>query len=143
MESLNPTLFLLLHVKSSLEVGDSVVVALEKSLFCMKIDQKKQVLKFLQLLSAEELQLIAFVHSIESLYARQLYSLLVQSYQGIPVLNSLKELENELKLAVEDELELFIQTLPFKLLLPIFLIMFPAFLLLLLGPILQNIFYGG
>lgn len=58
---------------------------------------------------------------------------------GQPVLLHLDALEGEIESAANAELELFVAALPFKVLLPMLLFQFPAYLLLLLGPILREL----
>jgi hypothetical protein len=57
----------------------------------------------------------------------------------MPILAHLIELENEVVRSCESELEEQIQKLPIKLMLPVLFLMFPAYLILLLGPILLSI----
>jgi hypothetical protein len=58
---------------------------------------------------------------------------------GQPTLEYLQQLESEIESAAQAELELFVATLPFKVLIPMLLFQFPAYLLLLLGPVLREL----
>jgi hypothetical protein len=58
---------------------------------------------------------------------------------GQPTLEHLKTLEQEIELAAQAELEAHIGALPFKVLLPLLFFQFPAYLILLLGPLLRDL----
>lgn len=69
----------------------------------------------------------AFLHLIE------------RGLAGQPVLEALTALENEVDSAAQNELELFLAALPFKVLLPMLAFQFPAYMILLLGPMLREL----
>jgi hypothetical protein len=79
-----------------------------------------------------------FTVSSSSPYRRELISLVGLGLSGAPVVAKLRELEVEIRWACQDELDLFIARLPLRALLPVLLIQFPAFLILLFGPILSE-----
>lgn len=58
---------------------------------------------------------------------------------GQPVLEPLQALEQEIERAAHDELARHLAALPFRLLIPLLLFQFPAFLILLLGPLLREL----
>lgn len=58
---------------------------------------------------------------------------------GQPVLDHLAALEDEITKAADAELDIHISTLPFKMLIPLLLFQFPAYLVLLLGPALREL----
>src|SRR5262245_35126754 len=58
---------------------------------------------------------------------------------GEPVLEPMTALADEIELAADLELEQHIATLPFKMLLPLLFLQFPAYLLVLLGPALMSL----
>ena len=58
---------------------------------------------------------------------------------GQPVAEHLRVLEEEIERAADDELSSHIAALPFRVLLPLLFLQFPAFLLLLLGPLLREL----
>ena len=74
---------------------------------------------------------------LKSDLGRAVFSLITHGLRGEPVVSRLKELEDEIIRASMDAVDLFVQTLPIKALLPVFFLQFPAFLLILLGPILN------
>jgi len=58
---------------------------------------------------------------------------------GQPTLEHLTALEDEIEGAAELELQSHLSQLPFKVLLPLLFFQFPAYLILLLGPVLRNL----
>jgi hypothetical protein len=69
----------------------------------------------------------AFIHLIE------------RGCGGQPTLEPLRALEAEIEEAARAELELFLAALPFRVMLPMLFFIFPAYLLLLLGPVLRDL----
>lgn len=67
------------------------------------------------------------------------WNLILRGIAGQPVLEPLESLEAEVALAAEAELDDHLATLPFKVLIPLLLFQFPAYLLLLLGPMLREL----
>jgi hypothetical protein len=72
-------------------------------------------------------------------YQRAFILLLERGLQGQPTLEHLQALEDEVTSAAQAELELHVATLPFKVLLPLLFFQFPAYLVVLLGPILRDL----
>lgn len=83
------------------------------------------------------------VGSIGSLFTthyQKAFILLVErGCNGEPTLEHLGALEDEIEKAANFELEMHIATLPFKVLIPLLAFQFPAYLLLLLGPMLREL----
>lgn len=75
---------------------------------------------------------------IGSPYRRALWDLIERGSAGQPVLEPLGALEEEIEAAAQAELDLHLATLPFKVMLPLLLLQFPAHLILLLGPMLRE-----
>jgi hypothetical protein len=137
MENISPTLLLLLDVRAALENGTSVRTGVlhflknhhnslsdTVSSWLLRLDQGQETHSILQSL-----------HPCR----RTLLTLLEKGIAGMPILAHLIELENEVVRSCESELEEQIQKLPIKLMLPVLFLMFPAYLILLLGPILLSI----
>lgn len=72
-------------------------------------------------------------------YQRAFWNLVERGCAGQPTLEALTALEAEVEAAARAELEDHIATLPFKVLIPLLLFQFPAYLLLLLGPLLREL----
>lgn len=74
-----------------------------------------------------------------TLYRESFFSILAAGVQGHSILPRLKELRAEIDAQLELDMKAHIEALPLKMLVPLLLCMFPAFLILLLGPITQNL----
>lgn len=76
---------------------------------------------------------------LTSFYQTALWDLIERSSQGQPITEPLRGLEAEVAQAAQAELESHVATLPFKALIPLLAFQFPAFLIILLGPILRDL----
>lgn len=71
--------------------------------------------------------------------SRALWELLERGLLGEPILEPLQHLENDIEAAATADLETHIATLPFKALIPLLFFQFPAFVILLIGPLLRDL----
>ena len=76
---------------------------------------------------------------VKNSYERTLLHLILKSFQGQPVLKELKALESEYFKAHKQQLERHLLKLPYLSLIPLFVFLFPSYLLLMLGPILKSL----
>lgn len=76
---------------------------------------------------------------LRGVYRIALWDLIERGIGGEPILNPLAALEDEVTRAARAELDLHLLTLPFKMLIPLLAFQFPAHLLLLLGPTLNEL----
>lgn len=141
MEGVAPPLALLLAIKRSLEKGQSVRAGLNYYLHREKNDFALVVVQWMGLLqqghSTRKLLL-----SVKSLHRQVLLELLERGLSGEPIYQALLQLETEIIEACQDEMNETLARLPFILLVPLLLFQFPAFLMLLFGPLLQNFFHS-
>ena len=72
-------------------------------------------------------------------YRKRLLEILSQGLKGSAILPALSDLEEELIFISNEDLEQHIQKLPLISLIPLMLFEFPAFFLLLTGPLLLNL----
>jgi hypothetical protein len=72
-------------------------------------------------------------------YRSAFWELIERGCSGQPVLEALSALEDEIERAANADLDRHVSTLPFKLLPALLLFQFPAFLLLLLGPLWREL----
>ena len=72
-------------------------------------------------------------------HRKLLAQVLLHGLQGLGVLGSLEEVFKEIESEIENRQQLYLERLPFKLLLPLLLCFLPAFLILLFGPLLIHI----
>ncbi len=73
---------------------------------------------------------------------RLLFQVFERGLKGEPILAILIAMEDDLLEANQAELDQFAASLSFKALFPLVLMLMPAFFLLLIGPILRDIFQG-
>lgn len=138
MESLNPTLKLIWQVKKAIEKGASVRSGIKNYLH----DESgpwKQVL-ILWLVKLEQgTNTSELVQNQKSPYRRQLLLILEKGIKGDSILPILAQLEKETQEKVEMDLEEFTLKIPYVLLLPLCLFIFPACLILMLGPFILQL----
>ena len=79
--------------------------------------------------------------SFPTYYQKALVTLLRMSLNGAPVLDALAELEEEMSEELHRQITAHLESLPFKLLIPLMLFFFPAFVVLLFGPLLNHFLY--
>lgn len=141
MVHIAPPLQLIAHVKRSIECGSSVrsgilgFVRAERSSFA------KGVSKWLAH-HDQGLETAFFLQQQRSQYRRSLLELLERGLRGESIYVYLCQLEQETIEACQDEINRKLSKLPFMLLGPLLLMQFPAFLLLLFGPLLDNFFHS-
>jgi hypothetical protein len=80
-----------------------------------------------------------YISSIRSPQRRALVDLIATALSGQPILTHLEELKLELVNAIDLEIRGHIELLPIKMLVPLLLLQFPAFLVLLFGPLLSRL----
>lgn len=78
----------------------------------------------------------------ETFWQQQFLEIIRRGRAGQPVLDALKGLEGEIEIKARAELETHLASLPFKVLIPLLLFQFPAYLILLLGPLLRELQNG-
>ena len=140
MENLSPGLLLLLDVRAALETGSSVRTGVLSFLKRSPCPFSEVVTTWL--LHLDQGQSTNKILSALHPYRRALLILLEKGIRGLPILPQLVDLEMEIVKSCESELEEQLQKLPIKLMLPVLFLMFPAYLLLLLGPLLLSVLAG-
>lgn len=81
----------------------------------------------------------SMLKSVKNPFERSILHLVIKSFAGQPVLENLKSLEKEYFDAHKKQLEKHLMKLPYLSLIPLFVFLFPAYLLLMLGPILKSL----
>lgn len=141
MEGLSPPLKCLIEVQAALRNGDAVRVGLAhylESPAAANDDFAHTVRRFL--FSWEQGQnWRGVIASTRSPHRRALLDLLATALAGQPILSHLDELRIELIHATESEIHRHLELLPVKMLVPLLLFQFPAFLILLFGPLLARL----
>lgn len=82
------------------------------------------------------------VEKFTSPYRRVFFQILESGLRGQMIHEALCQLEEEVAFACDQELELALQRLPFKLMVPLLALLFPAYLILLIGPVIQQFLEG-
>lgn len=137
MVGLAPPLKAVLEIRLQLENGVSVSQAIQKY---SKRNLEEPFAKKLGLwLFAKQTGKNEDELSFSTFYRRRLVELLDNGLKGMPILEALCELEQDLIFAANEDLEQHLQKLPLISLIPLMLFEFPAFFLLLLGPLLLNL----
>lgn len=138
MESLNPTLKLIWQVKKSVEKGQSVRSGIRNYLQT-ETDPWKKVLTIWQIKLEQGHDVSDVVQSQKSPYRKQLLMILEKGLKGEAILPILSQLEKETQEKVEMDLEEYTARVPYILLLPLCLFLFPACLILMLGPFILQL----
>lgn len=138
MESLNPTLKLIWQVKKSIEKGNSVRAGI-KIYLSTETDPWKQVLALWQIKLEQGESVHEIVQSQKSPYRKQLLLILEKGLKGEAILPVVTQLEKETQEKVEMDLEEYTAKVPYILLLPLCLFLFPACLILMLGPFILQL----
>lgn len=134
MEDISPSLLLILDVRTALENGSSVRTGVLS--FIQNSQSSFSEIVSIWLLKLDQRQDPSDLYSTLHPCRRSLLTLLEKGLLGNAILPHLMDFEKEVIRSCEAELEEHIQKLPLKLMLPVLFFMFPAYLILLIGPIL-------
>ncbi|HRO66436.1 MAG TPA: hypothetical protein PL182_02605 [Pseudobdellovibrionaceae bacterium] len=135
MEGLNPALQLALELRRSVEGGESPRTGLKRFAgnpgefpsFCRRwLERRDRGGAHMELLK-----------ELKSPYRRSLMVVLEKGLSGEPVQATLLEMEKELERACLEEIERHLALLPFRLMVPLLLFLFPAMMILILSPLLD------
>lgn len=137
MEHLAPPYQFTLDLLYELESGGTARSAVKKytthfqNEFCLLLRHWLRVQEFGELVIAEPI--------FKSSYQKAIWDLLVLSQQGVSLIIPVRELELELRFVCEEQLEQHLATLPYKLMIPLLFLQFPALMVILLGPLLAQL----
>lgn len=141
MESLSPSLKCLYSIKRCLAQGLSLFEALKQ--FVEQCDSPFSVSLMIWLNYFESNNLENFP---DQRWSSNYQPMLIESFRmgltGCPIEERIDQLILEVEAAHRLEVDEFITLLPLKALMPVFLFQFPAFLLLIFGPVLSEFFKG-
>lgn len=140
MEGLNPSLKCLIEIQSALANAETIRVGLTRYLTWSPINDEfaSDIRKFLFAWDQGQ-DWRAVIRKIESVHRRSLLELVATGFSGQPILQHLEELRDETLNATNAEIGNHLEILPIKMLIPLLLFQFPAFLLLLFGPLLMKL----
>lgn len=132
MENLAPPLEVLLEIEYCLKSGQSLQTAVNEVAKKHQSEFTPHLEKLLQShLRAEE-----YLFEGGSIYRRNLLLVLQQGLRGHSILERLEELRVEIEWSAQAEFDRFVSRLPFMAMIPLMAFFFPAYLLVLLGPVL-------
>lgn len=142
MENISPTLELILYLKNGIESGVSARTTMVQ--YCQNhTGQWPQVIsKWMMKREAGADSNKLILQMCTQPLQQALMRLIDRALRGEPVYPAVLQLQVEIVEVGENEIELFLQTLPLKMLLPLLFFHFPAFLILLLGPLLLEFMRG-
>ncbi len=138
MEDLAPPMTCLLELQSAQDNGESVRSGFSKYIGQSKDEFGELSRKFLFAWDKGQ-NWSRLIHEEKSSYRRILLELVASGLSGQSIQIHLKEVQIEIERAMELEIKRHIDLLPIKMLLPLLIFQFPAFLLLLFGPILNQL----
>jgi len=141
MDHIAPPLQLVANIKRSVEVGSSIRSGVLSFIQAENSHFAKDVSKWISL-NDQGLDTAIILQKQRSQYRRSLLELLERGLRGESIYVYLCQLEQEIIEACQDEISRKLSKLPFLLLGPLLLMQFPAFLLLLFGPLLENFFHS-
>lgn len=136
MEDLNPRLNLVWSVKRALNGGRSVQVGIELFLHCKKKDEFYYIVNSWWSKRSELIMFDCNDKKVNGL-TKHLFLLLEEGLRGRAILFELESLEAEIIEKCESEIQIYIESLPTLMLLPMLFLVFPAVMLLLVIPILE------
>jgi len=138
METLAPPLRLIQTVRYTMESGESLRAGIHEYLRTPPDHFSMQVQTWLQLLE-RGCSTSEWLEQLESPVRRHLLLLFERGLRGESVLEALIAMDIEVQEQSMAEIEKFLGELSFRMLLPLLFFVFPAFLTLLLGPLLMNL----
>ncbi len=140
MESLSPSLKLLLCMKLSLERGESLRQGLQYY-FSGASDELTVLVAQWLALRDQGASTLKIKKSISSQYRRVLLDVIDRGLKGESILPILSTLETEIIQACTEELERRTTLLPMKALIPLLLLQFPALAILFLSPLFGQLMH--
>lgn len=140
MDGVNPCLALISEVRRAQEGGESVRVGLRR--YAGGRDLFAQQCGRWLLLFEKGGDPSIVMREIRSPYRRILFGLLERGLRGEPISAALRDVEADIIQACRLEMDRHLALLPFRLMIPLLLLIFPALMLLLFGPFLDALSKG-
>lgn len=137
MEDLAPPLKLILYIKRSMESGKSINEGLKNYFQEIRDEFSPHVWGWYECVQ-KDLDVEAVLAGINSQYRKSLLRLLFRGLKKESIFEALLNLEHETIQACQLEIDEKLTKLPYVLMIPVLFFQFPALLLLILGPLIQN-----
>ena len=141
MERLAPPLELCITLRLAIENGQSIMRSIKKYLMRERNEMSRDIAMVLSAFERGEAAVL-LPKTNALLYRRALLELIESGLKGEPILTRLKELEDEILKCSHSDIDKYVASLPIRTMVPLMLLQFPAFLLLLLGPIVSELIKG-
>lgn len=140
MEGLSPPLKCLIEMQSSIQNGETARVGLRRYVqsAAPKDSFARDVRSFLFAWEQQQ-DWRACIGKAASPQRRALLEVAACGLAGQSIAAQLEDLRGEIASACELEIQAHLEMLPLKMLIPLLLFQFPAFLLLLFGPLLRHL----
>ncbi len=136
MENLSFLLQLCLHIRASLEGGEALRISLSRF-----AEKKTSLLHFKALRWLEHFDQTEGECCADKIFDSQqmviFFHLIGEGLRGHSIYERIKSFEEDIVESCHDELQRHLDKLPYLLMIPLLLLLFPAYMLLLLGPILN------
>ena len=140
MEGLAPPLKCLIQIQSSIANGESVRSAIARYLQIVSIDDPFAIVIREFMFAWERGQdWRVTLRTVQSAHRRALIEVLACGLAGQSISAHLESLRTEVCAACDLEIREHLEMLPLKMLVPLLLFQFPAFLLLMFGPLLRHL----
>ena len=134
MAHIVPSISFLRNIKGTIEKGSSVQVALIEATETEKTDFSAKV----SLWWTYHTNGLASPYPFKTHYQKSFIEILDSGLEGAPIYEHLCLLENEMTLEFDRQWKLYLESLPMKLAVPLLLFFFPAYVILLFGPLLTQ-----
>jgi hypothetical protein len=139
MEGLSPSLSCLIEIQSSLMNGETTRSGVAKYFqSASQDDEFASQLRNMIFAWDQGQDWRPILSTVKSAQRRALAELIFAGISGQSILAQLIELRSEIIRACDREIKRHVELLPLKMLVPLLILQFPAFLLLLFGPILTR-----
>ncbi len=139
MEGLAPPLKCAIELRTALENGETARTGLMRYLETAGTDDFASDVRQFVFAWDQGQNWRAAIAKISSPHRRALLELSASGFSGQPILSHLAELQREIEDAVDLEIRKYMELIPVKMLVPLLLFQFPAFLILLFGPLLRRL----
>lgn len=135
MDSLNPVLLLVFGLRKSIENGESLRRGLQK--FAAGDGDLQQFSRRWMNFRENGGDHMGLLKDLRSPYRRAVFLLVERGFQGEPIHGLLIDTEKEIERACLEEIDRHLAVLPFRLMVPLLLMLFPAMMILILAPFLD------
>lgn len=127
------------NLRYSLESGESLMVVIKRYIKTKRDPFALTLEEWAIVAQMERYQPGQFQKSLP-LYRKTIFDLLDLARSGVSIIDPLKAMEKEMIQICEHDLGRHLDKLPFKLMLPMLFMQFPAVLMLIIGPLLIQFF---